>query len=152
MGLERFLADYFHVGVSLKQFQGKWRDLEPDQWTYLGRAGRNQALGQGAVMGTRYWDQQGCFELELGPMSLLQFLDFLPSGSAYEPLSGLVRFYAGMEFDFSFNLKILASEVPESRLGQTRLGWTSWLKTRPCKHDDAQVILRRGSSSTVPSL
>jgi type VI secretion system protein ImpH len=141
MGLEQVLADYFQVKVSLRQFQGKWRQLEPDQWTSLGLTGQNQVLGRGAALGTRYWDQQGHFEVELGPMSFTQFLDFLPNGSAFQPLCSLTRFYAGIEFDFSLNLKILASEVPESKLGRTRLGWTSRLKTQPASEDDSQVHL-----------
>ena len=144
-GLERLLADCFQVKVSLKQFQGKWRDLEPGQWTHLGRTGKNQALGQGAVLGKRYWDQQGGVQMDLGPMPFRQFLDFLPDGSAYKPLCDLVRFYVGMEFDFSFGLKILPAEIPESRLGRARLGWTSWLKTQPFRQDGPQVILNPGS-------
>ena len=140
-GLERVLADCFQVKVALKQFQGMWRDLEPDQWTYLGRTGQNQALGQGAVLGTRHWDQQGHFEVELGPMPYAQFLDFLPNGSAYKPLCSLVRFYAGQEFDFSFHLRI-APEVPASKLGGTHLGWTSWLRTETAPQEESQVHLR----------
>lgn len=141
-GLEHILTDYFQVSAFVKQFQGKWRELEPDQWTYLGRNGRNRALGQTATMGTRYWDQQRNFEVELGPMPLAQFLDFLPDGSAYPPLCALTRFYAGAEFEFNFTLKLSASEVPESRLGRARLGWTAWLRTGPFKLGEAQIVLR----------
>lgn len=144
-GLERILADYFQVKASLKPFQGKWRNLEPSQWTRLGRAGTNQTLGQSAMLGTRFWDQQGSVQVELGPMTFLQFLDFLPNGSAYQPLGELVRFYAGMEFDFRFTLKILPFHVPQSRLGRARLGWTSWLKTQFFEDQGAQVTLNPDS-------
>lgn len=144
-GLEHVLADYFQVRVSLREFEGQWQNLEPDQWTRLGRSGNNQLLGQNTVLGKRYWDQQGCFQVQLGPMSFLQFLDFLPNGSAYQPLCELVRFYAGMEFNFSFSLKILPYHVPQSRLGRTRLGWTSWLNTQHFRKEGAQVTLRSDS-------
>lgn len=144
-GLERILADYFQVQVSLKPFQGKWRDLEPAQWTRIGRNGRNRALGRSAMAGTRYWDQQSSVQVELGPMTFLQFLDFLPNGSAFRPLCELVRFYAGIEFDFTFSLKLLPFHVPQSRLGRARLGWTSWLKTQLFKDEGAEVLLNPAS-------
>ncbi len=137
-GLERILSDYFQVPAAVKPFLGKWRALEPEDWTRLGRA----ALGQGAALGTRAWDQAAGFEVELGPLTYLQLLDLLPNGSAFGPLCQWSRFYAGTELDFQFKLKLLASEVPESRLGRTHLGWTSWLKSQPSGPENAQVTLR----------
>ena len=104
--------------------------------------GRNQILGDGAVVGTRVWDQQGSFVIELGPLKQTEFLDFLPIGIAYKSLCELTRFYAGTEFEFAFRLALAAAEIPETRLGQSRLGWTSWLKTRPFGSDNSQVHLR----------
>lgn len=92
VGLERILADFFQVSATLKQFQGHWQDLESDQWTTIGRSGANQVLGQCVVLGTRYWNQQSGVQVELGPMRFAQFLDFLPDGSAYEPLCEMMRF------------------------------------------------------------
>jgi type VI secretion system protein ImpH len=140
-GLERLLADYFGTPVQVLQLIGQWRQLEPEEWTRLGVTGKNQTLGGGAMVGTRIWDQQGHFEVNLGPMKLPMLRDFLPTGGGYTPLCELTRFYVGPEFDFSFRLKLGAEEVPESRLGQSRLGWTSWLKTRRFDHDDSQMRL-----------
>ncbi len=84
----------------------------------LGPAGDLRAAGGAAVAGT--------------------FRDFLPPGTAFGPLCELARFHAGTELDFSVRLVLRAGEVPASRLGAaggTRLGWTSWLKTRPTGAD-----------------
>ncbi len=143
-GLERMLSDHFQVNARLHQFQKNRRALEPHQWTFLGITGQNQILGDGAVLGTHVWDQQGSFEVELGPLRLKQFLHFLPGGSAYLPLCELTRFYAGGQLEFSFRLRIEAGEIPGSHLGSARLGWTSWLKARPSDQDDSQVRLRSG--------
>jgi type VI secretion system protein ImpH len=118
------------------------RQLEPSEWTRIGARGRNQILGDGAVAGTRVWDQQGSFVIELGPLNQTEFLDFLPMGIAYKSLCELTRFYAGTEFEFAFRLALRGTDIPETRLGQSRLGWTSWLKTRPFGSDDSQVRLR----------
>jgi len=137
------LSDYFQVPARLAQLRGSWRYLDLEQWTRLGTTGQNQRLGQGAVLGTRVWDQQAKFEVILGPMKLDQFRDFLPTGSAYAPLCDLTRFYAGSAVDFSIRLTLVASEVSGFRLGQSQLGWTTWLKTETTRllQDDSQVLL-----------
>ena len=140
IGMELLLSDHFRSLVKVEQFSGVWRNIEPDQWSSLGRLGQNQILGQSIVLGKRIWDQQGRFLVIVGPLSLLQFLDFLPDGTAYKPLCALTRFYAGPEFEFRVRLKIRAGDIPELRLGKSKLGWTTWLKTRPAKRD-SQVEL-----------
>ena len=110
IGMERLLADHFHAPVSVEQFSGVWRHIEPDQWTELGRFGKNQVLGQTVVLGKRIWDQQGRFMIAVGPLSLQQFLDFLPDGTAYTPLRAMARFYAGQEFEFRIRLKLRAAD------------------------------------------
>lgn len=142
-GLERFFSDYFGVNARVRQLAGGWRYLEEDQWSSLGLTGRNQVLGISALIGKRYWDQQGTFELNFGPLNFKMFSDFLPIGSAFHPLCELTRFYSGVDVEFRFRLTLRYSEVPETRLKRTsRLGWTSWLKTQPFTADDSQVILQ----------
>lgn len=135
VGMEHILSDHFQTPVHAEQFSGVWRHIEPDQWSSIGVLGKNQVLGQNVVLGTRIWDQQGRLMIVVGPLSLEQYLDFLPEGSAYAPLCELVRFYAGQGFEFRIRLKIRAAQIPELRLGHAKLGWTSWLKTQPAKQD-----------------
>ncbi len=142
-GLERFFSDYFRVPATIHQLAGGWRYLEEDQWTRIGLTGRNQILGVSAMSGKRYWDQQSNFEVDLGPLNLDQFLDFLPNGTAFQPLCELARFYAGVDAEFRFRLTLLQRQVPATRLMRnSRLGWTSWLKTKPFTADDSQVVLQ----------
>ena len=59
----------------------------------------------------------------------------------------MIRFMAGLEFDFDVQLLLQAKQVPGTVLttrAQRRpmLGWTSFLKTRPFKNDDEQVVLQ----------
>ncbi|MCP4352115.1 MAG: type VI secretion system baseplate subunit TssG [Desulfobacterales bacterium] len=137
-GLETVLSDFFKIRVKGKPLCGKWYPLAQDQVTRLGITGQNQHLGHNLVIGTRIWDQQGHFELEIGPLMLYKFLDFLPEGRAYTPLCQMTRFYAGAEFEFDFLLILKSEEVPGTRLSAakgSRLGWTSWLRT-PNYRDD----------------
>ncbi len=146
VGLVRMLEDCFGVPAEVVPFQGRWHELDDQDFTLLGR--RNQALGGGAVLGRRVWDQAARFELRLGPMGLPRFLSFLPGGDAHGPLAAVTRFYIREELGFTIRLTLAAAEVPELRLvsrdtgaGGARLGWTSWLKTKPFPCNDSQVAI-----------
>jgi type VI secretion system protein ImpH len=148
-GLECLFSDYFGTPCRVEQLKGVWRTLDPGQWTRIGRTGQNNILGQTAMAGTRIWDQQGAVELYLGPMPLVQFVSFLPTGDSFKTACGLMAFYAGPDLQFRIRLGIRARQAPLPQLAaqpgaataQTRLGWTSWLRTRPFTADDNQVVL-----------
>lgn len=158
VALELILADYFGVGVRCRQFAGRWLVLDKEQRTAIGRplgsAGRHNALsglGSGAVLGARVWDQSAGFELTVGPLALGQFLDFLPIGRGFRSLVQLVRFAAGDGLDFTVRLALDAPQVPPCRLGcGPRLGWSSWLTTRPRAAHDSQVVLSSRSRVREP--
>ncbi len=62
----------------------------------------------------------------------------------------MIRFMTGEELDFEVQLKLKAKEVPSTILTtrakrRPMLGWTSFLKTKPFKQDDEQVILQTGN-------
>jgi type VI secretion system protein ImpH len=151
-GLEAILSHYFGVRAVGHPFKGRWQALEESQWTRIGESGQNMRLGVDAVAGTRVWDEEGAFEIELGPLTREQFEDFLPTGWAFRPLCDLVRFYVGDELDFSFRLRLAASEVPPASLpkrggegaGGVRLGWSAWLDP-PETEEDSQVVVSPAS-------
>ncbi len=138
VGLVRMLGDCFGVRVEISERKGSWHALESGDVTRLGR--QNHRLGASTVLGSRIWDQAARFEVQLGPLTLDQFLSFLPDGHAHRPLASVVRFYVREELDFGLRLTLKAEEVPDLRLGRgSRLGWTSWLKTKPFACNDSQV-------------
>ncbi|HWM89366.1 MAG TPA: type VI secretion system baseplate subunit TssG [Thermoanaerobaculia bacterium] len=148
VGMVRLLEDCFGAPVDVTQFQGRWHNLEEPDVTKIGKTGQNQVLGGGAVLGRRVWDQAAGFELRLGPMPFRQFRSFLPDGDAFRPLAAATRFYVREELGFTVRLTVKKEEIPELRLGrkgEARLGWTSWLKTKPFSEDDSQVSLTGGT-------
>jgi type VI secretion system protein ImpH len=151
-GLERILAHAFSVQIRSRQMFGLWRRIERDDWTRLGTQrlgrqtftqsrGQNNALGHTTVLGTRTWDSQGRFDIIVGPLSLPQFQSFLPGGASHKKLTALVRFYAGDLLDYGIRLSIAPAEVPSTRLSKSRLGWTSWLKTKSSKTSQHITLL-----------
>ncbi len=144
VGLERILAHAFAIEVGSVQMIGVWRRLEREDWTRLGThrdhgkvftrsVGENNSLGRTTVLGTQAWDPQGRFDIVLSPLTFQQFQDFLPGGPLYKKLTALVRFYAGELLDCGIRLRLPPSEIPMTHLGKSRLGWTTWLRTKPAK-------------------
>jgi type VI secretion system protein ImpH len=142
--VERAVAAHFGIAVNGEPLVGRWLPLGEDQETRLGPGGRNSRLGAGIVLGKRFWDQTAAIRLTLGPLKLADFLAFLPSGDAYRPLRALVDFICDRNVDCELRLLLAAPDVPGCRLSSqegARVGWTSWLTTRP-RTADAVVPLQ----------
>jgi type VI secretion system protein ImpH len=148
--LENILSDYFSVPARVEQFFGQWLELSLSELTSLGRA--NNVLGRRTIAGSKIWDQQSKFRVRLGPLSFTRFLAFLPVGTAYKPLRSIVAFIAGSEYDFDVQLSLKKAQVPATILTtravrRPMLGWTSFLKSRPVKKDDEQLVLAFSSQT-----
>jgi len=146
--LRQLLEDYFDVPVEVEQFVGAWHALSPDSQCHFSESGaHSEQLGVGAVVGDEVWDQQSGVRIRLGPLTLGQYLEFLPGGAAHEPLRVLTRVFAGDTIDFEVQLVLRREDAPPCKLGEEgaampRLGWLTWASTAPLSHDPGDTILR----------
>jgi type VI secretion system protein ImpH len=147
VGLRSLLIDYFDVPVEIEQFIGSWYPIDEEtQCCFSGTSSDSERLGFGTVVGDEVWDQQSGVRVRLGPLTLKQYLDFLPDGSAHRPLLSLVRFFAGNELSIDVQLILKKEETPSCELGgegptAPRLGWLTWAKTKPRLSDPDESIL-----------
>lgn len=147
-GLRQILADYFGVPVEIEQFVGSWRPIPRSDQSQPGDEREySEQLSLGAIAGDEVWDQQCTARVILGPLTLEQYLDFLPIGSAYQPLRDLLDFFSRREIDFELQLVLKKDETPAIPLDYNQpdepmLGWTTWLKTAPMNRDPADTILQ----------
>ena len=148
VALRNLLCDYFEVPVEVEQFAGGWYPLDRNTQTALqGGLGESEQLGRGAVVGDEVWDQTARVRIRIGPLSLAQYQDFLPQGSAYNPLRALTNLFSNGEFDFEINLILDRRDVPPCELGAEgdkapQLGWVTWIRTREMKEDASETILQ----------
>jgi type VI secretion system protein ImpH len=146
--LAGLLHEYFGVPVEVIQCVGQWLPLAEETRTRLGPTDEvNNALGVNAVAGDHVWDPQANFRLRLGPLTLAEFQQFLPAGSAFRPLVQLSRFFAGQECDFDVQLVLNRAEAPCCRLGEPgaeapRLGWSAWLTPGESMCHAADAVFR----------
>ncbi len=147
-GLRNILTDYFDVPVEVEQFIGAWYPLDnTTQCRFDAGNTVSEQLAVGAVVGDEVWDPQSAARIKLGPMTLRQYLDFLPNGTAHEPLRALLKFFSSGECDFEVQLVLKREEVPPCELGSEgevapQLGWCTWMKSAPFRRDPGDTILR----------
>lgn len=138
--LEQVLSDVVGMPVQVRQFVGRWLQLEPPDQTRLASReqpeGLNARLGAGAIAGSRVWNVQSVVELVVGPLSLTSFLALLPGGVWLGRIGDLARLYVGPAIDVRVRPLLAADQVPPLRLVTGRddsrhppalLGWTTWL-------------------------
>ena len=87
-GLRQVLWDYFNVPVEIEQFVGAWYAVDEESQCSLGENGDySEQLGLGAVVGHETWDQQSRVRIQLGPLTLEQYMDFLPGHEGHRAVA-----------------------------------------------------------------
>lgn len=141
-GLEAIIADYFKVPARVQEFMGHWMPLPDDSRCQLGASRATGLLGSTVVMGSSIWDVQQKFRIRIGPVKLRAYERFLPTGQSFGRLVDWVRNYVGFEYLWDTQLVLDRTEVPQTRLGSSgRLGWTTWLSTKPLDRDLDDLVL-----------
>lgn len=153
-GLRDLLSDYFQVPVEIRTFQGRWIELPKSSRCRLrgsqdGLGSGGGELGRNALLGARVWDCQLTFRIRLGPIGLDQVRRFLPGGKSFARLKDWVRLYCSEPLFWDAQLVLRRDEVKPIQLGQGggsdsvagRLGWTTWLATRPMASDAEDLLL-----------
>lgn len=142
-GLRAIIQDYFGIPTQLQEMAGQWMQLPEDCRLRLGESPETGTLGSTAVVGSRIWVCQQKFRIRMGPMPLADYERLLPGGLALKRLTDWVRLYTTDEFTWDLRLVMLAEEVPQITLGkQGKLGWTTWLRSKPLGHDADDLVLR----------
>lgn len=144
-GLTKILAQFFKVPVRIETYIAHWMVIDATERSHLGHA-RNRpernasapsapnVLGRSVTAGHKLRDRQFKFRVALGPLTLAQYRNFLPGGTAWLQLCDWVRQYTGLDLLWDVQLCLARAEVPEPRLGRrVPLGVAAWLG-RPLVH------------------
>jgi type VI secretion system protein ImpH len=116
----------FGVRAEIDEFVGAYLKLEDSDLTLVGR--NNSRLGVDMLMGASVFSVQDKFRIRIFTTSMVQYLQFLPTGERCEPVVDLVFFYIGDQFDWEVELAIAVGAIEPVRLGTFgQLGWTSWV-------------------------
>jgi len=147
LALEQFLSDYFDVPIQVEEFGGSWYPLsDEDICKFSDPPTEAEQLGFGVVVGDAVWDRASRAKISVGPLSLIEYVEFLPGGSAYKPLDAVTRFFTQGEIIFEVQLILDRESVPRCQLGidsdaPPKLGWLTWMNTaRPREADPGDTV------------
>lgn len=131
-GLEKVLRIYFRLPVTVVGNVPQWMRIDPREQARL-KGGRGMPrLGESSFLGLAVRDVQHKLRIELGPLTLARYNEFLPGQPQAEALRDWLRQYLGIEFDWEVRLLLRSEEVSGVRLGgQARLGYSSWVGQQP---------------------
>lgn len=146
-GLAAILSGFLRLPVAVDEFIGHWMTLPDDGLCRLISGPGGQRLGATTVLGRRIWNCQHKFRVVVGPLGLDDFRRLLPGGASLRRLTDWVRNYAGLAYRWDVRLILRKEALPPLRLGsEARLGWTSWLISRPASGNDSHLLLDPGRS------
>lgn len=141
--LRQLLSRYLKVPVRIEQFCGRWYTLPPEARTVLGLSGGQ--LGRNALSGERVWQRDLRVRVVLGPLDHRLFLRFLPGAPGATALREILTLLSGVSLEYEINIVLRADAVQSGSLGSGRsplagrLGWDTYLQTRPSAVDRSDV-------------
>jgi type VI secretion system protein ImpH len=154
---------HFYVGYELSARSGA---QQPDRFTQAlfsvigmgtaGLRGRQVVPDEGLLFysghfshrprsATRVWGIEHKFRVRVEVARHSQFQELMPDGPTYRALEQVVRFFVGPSFDFDLQIVLKRDEVPRCQLttrGSVRLGWNSWLFSKPPSVDVDDAVFR----------
>lgn len=126
-GLKNLIADFFpNLQVTIRENEPRWWAI-PER-PRMGNGDKPMKLGANATIGEKIFDVSGKFRIVLAPLTLVEYMDFLPGGGYAAMIQYLVRLYAPDYLDFDVELRLKTAEIPRLRMGMkgTQLGLTTW--------------------------
>jgi type VI secretion system protein ImpH len=140
-GLADILTEYFGVHAEVEQFVGQWMEIPVENRCELGRSSEAGSLGVDLLLGTQTYDYQQRIRVRLGPMSLEDYLRFMPNRPSVRRLGAWVHTFCGIEVEWDIRIAIFADQVPRPQLGIIgELGWSVWLCGDAVKDDRDDLV------------
>lgn len=144
-GLRVILADDLGLPVKIEEFVGQWVSLPEQYRCRIGQRPESGMLGQNLIVGARVWDCQHRFRIVLGPMGYEDLKSLLPGKPRFLRVRDWVRGYLSRALTWDVQLILRRKEVPPTTLGgESLLGWTTWLSTKPFTHDPDDAVFPSG--------
>lgn len=141
-GLRSILADFLRLPVIIEELVGHWLPLPSSCYWRLGQSPATGTLGISTTAGSRVWDRQNKFRVRIGPLGVRDYERLLPGGDSLPRVVAVVRNYVGDQLTWDLNLILRRAEIPPLRLGGAgRLGWTTWVSSRPLEKDGDDLLL-----------
>jgi type VI secretion system protein ImpH len=128
-GLETMLNDAFSpININVIPCVHRKISIAPEQLPLLGHTG--SMLGMDSLLGEEMDDRMWKFRLQIGPVDIDKYHDFLPGNNEHRRLARLTGFFLNDPFDSDMELILAEGEVSPACVGDDRmsyLGCDTWL-------------------------
>jgi type VI secretion system protein ImpH len=129
VGIEDALSHLLVQPVKLLEFQPRWRHLEPDDLTRLGRG--YATLGSDAVLGGRIRSASDAYRIVIRAKNYRDYQSLLPTSERFAIAAEALDAFTPSHIEWDVCLEIEDGQAPPARLdGKAQLGWTGWMKPR----------------------
>lgn len=140
--IEDALSHLLGQQVTILEYQPRWRDIEQEDQTRLGR--QFAGLGGEAMTGRRALVCADAFRVVIRARSRADYEALLPSGPRFGILQEALDAFAPSHLEWDVALEIAGVDVRPARLdARARLGWTGWLGALPAGEIRSDAHLRR---------
>ena len=147
VALEDGLGHLLRQPATVIEFMPRWRELESGDRTRLGRG--FATLGEDAVLGARIYSASDAFRVVVQAKNHADYLTLLPGGERFGVAAEAIESFKPSHLEWDLCVELADEEAPVARLdGQTRLGWTGWLK-QPVTGRGASARRRRRQGSAT---
>jgi type VI secretion system protein ImpH len=150
VGIEDALGSLLRQSVRVLEYQPRWREIEPDDQTRLGRSFAR--LDEGVVIGKRTRVASDAFRVAIRANSMQEYERLLPSSPRFAVASEALDSFAPSHLEWDIMIEMEERHARPAALdGRTQLGWTGWLKpgsgsnVRCDAHLTRRATGRRGS-------
>jgi type VI secretion system ImpH/TssG family protein len=142
VGIEDALGHLLRQPVRVLQFQPRWRDVEREDQTRLGRG--FATLGGDALVGRSVRVASDAFRVVIAARTMHDYEGLLPSGPRFAIAQEALDAFAPSHLEWDIVIEVPEREARPARLdGRTRLGWTGWVSPQASDHIRADARLRR---------
>ncbi|MCC7268981.1 MAG: type VI secretion system baseplate subunit TssG [Caulobacteraceae bacterium] len=125
-GIQDALSHLLRTPVRLEEYQPRWRPIEPDDRSRLGKG--FVSLGADAVLGGSVRTVTDAYRVVVRVDSYRRYESFLPTGLGFKIAAEALDAFTPSHLEWDLQLEAPESQVRPSRLdGRSRLGWTSWM-------------------------
>ena len=129
VGIEDALSHLMCQPAKLLEFQPRWRALEQEDLTRLGRG--YATLGADAVLGGRIRSASDAFRVVIRAKNFRDYQSLLPTSERFAIAAEALDAFAPSHIEWDICLEIEDDQAPPARLdGKAQLGWTGWVKPR----------------------
>lgn len=133
------LSNFFAIPCRIEEFVARTVEMPPQSRLSLGIA--NNQLSEDAILGAELSDSLGKFRIHIGQASFEHLARFLPHGEEHRRFCDLLTMVTREPLELDLMFDFVPESLPQARLGECRLGWSSWLSaSTPSEFEHAVII------------